>query len=138
LENLFFAWKEFRTRQKECLEYLLAQIEVFLKNNLKLDLHPNKIFLQKWHNGIDWLGYIVFPHHTILRTKTKRRMLKKVKAKKIELKRGKISAKSFNQSLQSYFGVLKHCCGWELGKECRGHNGAGYRYEAEYSVIIIT
>lgn len=62
---------------------------------------------------------INFPHHRILRTKTKRRIFKKLKDKKQDLEDRIISEKSFRQSLQSYLGVLGHCEGYGVGKEIR-------------------
>lgn len=96
------------------LRSLLSSLELFLKNSLKLQLHPDKIILKKWHQGIDFLGYISFPHHSLLRTKTKKRALKKIKS---QLKEGLMEADSFNQSLQSYLGLLKHCRGYGIDRQ---------------------
>ena len=96
------------------LERLIELIKNFLKNELKLELHPNKISIETFSSGVDFLGMVNFPHHIILRTKTKRRMFKKIQNKKNDLGNGIISEESFNQSLQSYLGVLKHCEGWKI------------------------
>ncbi|MBU2028344.1 hypothetical protein KJ761_00415, partial [Patescibacteria group bacterium] len=60
------------------------------------------------------LGMVNFPDHRILRTKTKRRMLKKISAKHRLCQEELISKESFNQSMQSYFGMLKHCNGYKI------------------------
>lgn len=96
------------SREKEYLEELVFQINNFLEEKLKLHLHPDKISIRKIHKGIDFLGAVVFPTHIILRTKTKKRMFRKIQARKKELKAGIIDKKSFSQSLQSYFGMLTH------------------------------
>jgi retron-type reverse transcriptase len=90
-------------------ESYISKINGFLKSNLKLVLHPDKIIVRKYHQGIDFLGYVSFPNHRVLRTKTKRRILKKIKIK--------LKEESFNQTLQSYFGVLKHCNSYKTKKE---------------------
>jgi len=54
------------------------------------------------------LGYVVFPHHKLIRTKTKKRIFRKLKYKKIEYKNNKITKYTYDQSLQSYLGVLSH------------------------------
>jgi len=41
-------------------------------------------------------------------------MFKKLKQKKTELEAGFISKESYNQSVQSYLGILKHCNGYDL------------------------
>ncbi len=88
--------------KKLLLAYLWA-IEVFLQRELHLQLHPQKIFLKTYASGIDYLGYICFPQYRILRTKTKRRMFKRVAEK----------------NFASYNGILKHCCSQKLQGELR-------------------
>jgi len=90
---------------KEHLECFISEISNFL-NNLKLSIHPDKIIIKKYHQGIDFLGYINFPHHRTLRTKTKKRMLRRINKKIRDLKQNKITEESFNQTIQSYLGVL--------------------------------
>ena len=99
---------------RDFLKDCLLKIVVFIEEELKLKIHPHKISLKKWHQGIDFLGYVHFPFHAVMRTKTKRRMLKKMKNKNIELKNKIISDKKYKESLQSYFGSLKHCQGHEI------------------------
>lgn len=78
---------------REYLEKLIPVISRFLSEKLCLKLHAQKISIKSWQQGIDWLGYVSFPYHTILRTRTKRRILRRVTAA--------------NRS--SYLGVLSHC-----------------------------
>ncbi|KKQ14335.1 MAG: Retron-type reverse transcriptase [Candidatus Moranbacteria bacterium GW2011_GWF2_36_839] len=93
------------------LKKLVFEISNFLKIRLKLFLHPDKVEIRKFSRGIDFLGYVVLPHYIALRTKTKKRIFKKISKKYEDLKNKKISEKSFEQSLQSYLGILKHCKG---------------------------
>jgi len=58
------------------LQNLLPLMQAFLKNYLQLEIHPDKVFLQTVASGIDFLGWVHFPAHRVLRTKTKQRMLK--------------------------------------------------------------
>ena len=104
-------------RDRKYLENIVRKINIFLRDNLRLNLHPNKIEIKKVVQGIDFLGYITFYYYRILRTKTKRRMLRKIKIRKNELGKGIISRKSFDQTLNSYFGILKHCKGNKMKKE---------------------
>lgn len=102
---------------KQCLENLISQIDKFLQDTLKLSLHSNKIVIKKYYQGIDFLGYVSFPSYIILRLKTKKRILKKIKSKIKDWKSGKLEYQSFNQSMQSYLGVLKHCNSEKIKKE---------------------
>jgi len=65
-------------------------------------------------SGIDFLGWINFFDHRVLRTKTKKRMLRNIKKKRFLLREKLISEESFCQSLQSYLGILSHCRGWRV------------------------
>lgn len=62
-------------------DYLLGLIEplrYFLRTRLQLTLHPTKVTIRSWHQGIDFLGYVTKPHCTLLRRRTQRRMLARV------------------------------------------------------------
>ncbi|MFA6405009.1 MAG: reverse transcriptase domain-containing protein [Candidatus Paceibacterota bacterium] len=94
---------------KRFLENCILKLDYFLKNKLKLELHPNKISLRKIHNGTDFLGYVSLPHRKILRTKTKKRIIKKIEKLSIMLQRELISQEYFDQIMSSYKGILTHC-----------------------------
>lgn len=96
---------------------LVPLINNFLKEKLKIALHPDKIVIRKYHQGIDFLGYVTLPYYRVLRTKTKRRIFKKIRKRYQGLRIGLISEKTFNQSLQSYLGILKHCKGYKIKKK---------------------
>jgi len=104
----------FLSEDKDWLAGILNSIGDFLNDNLKLDLHPNKIFIKTLNSGVDFLGYVLLPHHRVLRTKTKKRIFKRISQKMGGLKNNLITKKSFNQTLQSYLGVLKHCNGHKI------------------------
>ncbi len=102
------------SRDPGFLQELVPVIDIFLRENLKLNLHPKKTVLRKWRQGIDFLGYVVFPYHRILRTKTGRRMFKKLQFRKQEMMRGERNLKNVRQCLMSYFGMLKHANSFAL------------------------
>jgi len=96
------------------LQDLLYYIGEFLKNDLCLELHPNKVRIRKLRQGIDFLGYVILPHHIVLRTKTRGRMLRKLSEKHNLILDHKLEGSEFYQSIQSYLGLLGHCNGHEL------------------------
>lgn len=96
---------------KNHLVGLIPHLKDFLANNLKLELHSRKTIISKLFQGIDFLGYVVFPYHILLRAKTRKRMIKNIRKNIRLLKNGEISELTFKQSLQSYLGILKHCRG---------------------------
>ena len=83
-------------------------IRKFLNKELKLELHPDKVLLKTISSGVDFLGFVNFSDYRILRTKTKRRVMRKIKKKHADLQKGMISGEVFNQSLQAYLGILRH------------------------------
>jgi len=84
------------SQDKKWLEEILKRIKLFLIEELKLELHPDKVFIKTFVSGIDFLGWINFSHHKMLRTTTKKRMFKKV------------SFNPVSEMLNSYLGLLKH------------------------------
>lgn len=99
------------------LKTLIPKLRSFLDATLKLELHPTKIIIRKWSQGIDFLGYIVFPYHIILRTKTKKRMMRNIRQNFQMVQEGLLSKEKFRQSLQSYLRILKHCRSNNIKKE---------------------
>ena len=96
------------------LESILISVRDFLKKQLNLEPHPNKITIRKFRQGIDFLGYVVLPHHVVMRTKTKRRMFRKLFENQKLLSAGLLDEVNFCQSVQSYLGLLQHCNGYGL------------------------
>jgi retron-type reverse transcriptase len=90
------------------LEKIIPEIMDFLEKELSLKIHPEKVGIRKISQGIDFLGYIAFISYMLVRTKTKKRMFKKFRAKIEDYKNGVISKNSLLQSLQSYLGFLSH------------------------------
>ena len=104
-------------QDKNYLKDLIPEIDKFLRQDLKLDLHPEKITIRKLRQGLDFLGYVVLPHYRTLRTKTKKRMFKKLKVKQVQFYSGEISAETFEQVRRSYLGILSHCSSSKLREE---------------------
>src|SRR3989339_1052840 len=76
------------SNNKLWLNQIIPYIRRFLQSELKLTLHPNKVTIRTLASGIDFLGYATLPHYRILRTKTKKRMLRRVNQENIESYRG--------------------------------------------------
>lgn len=93
------------SHDKSRLEELLPKISDFLSERLKLNIHPDKIFIKTLSSGVDFLGWVHFPNHRVLRTTTKRRVIKKL------LNNPKA------ETLQSYRGLLKHGNAYLLKKK---------------------
>ena len=81
---------------KGYLQELIWRIDTFLLEKLKLSLHPDKVFIKTLASGIDFLGWVHFPTHRVLRTTTKRRMFRRLKENPKK------------ETIISYLGLLGH------------------------------
>jgi len=81
---------------KKYLENILPEISKFLEEKLKLSLHPDKVSIKTLSSGVDFLGWVNFPHHRIPRTSTKRRMFRN------------LAGDPKKASVSSYLGLLSH------------------------------
>ena len=61
---------------KDWLGCQMSLIEKFLGQVLFLQLHPDKVYIKTFASGVDWLGWVHFPDHRVLRNVTARRKLK--------------------------------------------------------------
>ena len=90
------------SESREYVENLIPKVQEFLKVRIILTLHPDKIYLKTLSSGVDFLGWVHFFDHKVLRTSTKRRMLQKLKDKQS------------SETLNSYFGLLRHGNTWKI------------------------
>lgn len=91
------------SENKKHLVDILAKVKMFLGEKLQLTMHPNKVSIETLGGGVDFLGWVHFPHHRVLRTTTKKRMMRKLSEKN----RG------------SYLGMLKHGNGWSISQKIK-------------------
>jgi retron-type reverse transcriptase len=95
------------SRDKVWLECVLIEIDRFLDEQLHLKLHPDKVSIQAAASGVNFLGWVHFPDHRVLRGATKRRMFRKVCEK----------------NAASYIGLLSHGNGYGLKRMLEGRFG---------------
>lgn len=74
----------------------LPRIEQFLMKRLHLRIHPDKLVLKTVASGVDYLGWVHFADHRVLRTKTKQRMMRR------------LHESNARPVVQSYLGLLSH------------------------------
>ncbi len=93
------------SNNRKWLSRQIPFIRDFLVNHLGLTLHPQKIFLKTIASGVDFLGWINFPSHRVLRTRTKIRMMKRIREN------------GSPETLASYLGLLKQGNTYKLQQE---------------------
>jgi len=91
------------SQDKEALKSILILMDAYLKLNLRLELHPDKVFIKTLASGVDFLGWVHFPKHRVLRTVTKKRMLRRL-----------TETDGKKEVLASCVGLLSHGNGYRL------------------------
>ncbi len=94
------------------LQRLIPLLQDFLATRLHLELHPKKVSIDTIAHGLDVLGWVHFPHHRVLRTTTKRRMLANITL-------------GTSATLASYRGMLVHGNGHNLCGVLESYYGKG-------------
>lgn len=82
---------------KAFLHFVLHQIKQYLTSELRLTVKDNYQIFPVTSRGIDFLGYVFFPTHTLLRKRIKQRFARA------------IASKADNASIAAYMGWAKHC-----------------------------
>ncbi len=84
------------SRDRDYLLLHIPQIRTFLYERLRLILHPQKLFIKSIASGVDFLGWVHFSDHRVLRGATRRRMMRR------------IAKHGTPETMASYRGFLKH------------------------------
>lgn len=92
---------------KEQLLKILPYMEVFLRDKLKLVLHPQKVSISTLASGVDFLGWVHFSEHRALRTSTRRRMFRNMAENTKPVR------------ISSYLGMLSHGNAYRLQQEIK-------------------
>lgn len=82
---------------------LAQQVDAFLLEYLKTQLHPNKVHVRTWTQGVDFLGYILLPEAVIIRPSTARRAIHRATV----------------ENASSYLGLCANADAYELGRDIR-------------------
>jgi RNA-directed DNA polymerase len=88
----------------EKLKLNKSKIEVFLNLKLKLEIKNEVKNIFVLSQGVNFLGYKIFPKYITLKSKNKKRFLQKVNY----------------QNFYSYLGFLKHCKSYKLQRKIIG------------------
>lgn len=105
------------SENKDQLKSWRKEINNFLIKKLKLSLHPQKDHLRSVYQGIDFLGYVIFPSHVLVR----KRVVDNLKTKLYNLNQNKLppSLKEIEKTtalLNSYFGHFRKANSYSLRK----------------------
>ena len=107
-------------QDKNHLTALIPRIANFLQSNLKLTLHPRKMYLQHYSKGVPFLGVVIKPNRITCGKRTKGNFYDAIarhNAIAIERKPTREEQAAFLCSMNSYLGILKHYQTYRLRKK---------------------
>jgi retron-type reverse transcriptase len=102
-------------KDKQALLELVGVLRQFLRTKLKLELHPNKIYLQHYSKGVQFLNAYIKPYRTYVRNRTKVRAYHAIhrwnryfSGLGEDETPPKEQLEAFRAQMNSYFGFLIH------------------------------
>ena len=109
-------------QDKEYLKSIIPLLKEHLRNELSLELHPKKIYLQHFSKGVNFLGTVIKPYRIYIRNRIKANFYQKIRHWNNFLSRKQYQltdadAKQFLSSINSYLGIMKHYYTYKLRKK---------------------
>ncbi len=104
------------SNSKEQLNDVKLQMESFL-DDLRLQLHETKSKVYRVRDGVNFLGYRLYPTHRLLKKDNGLRMRRKLKQLSDKFRNNDISFATVNQSIQSWIGHASHANTYNLRKQ---------------------
>ncbi len=95
---------------KQYLQTCISLIKSYLKDNLHLVLHPNKIYLQHYSKGVKYLGAVIKPHRIYVANRTKGNFYNAISLQNKKLKDYAATnedKKALLSCMNSYLGIMK-------------------------------
>jgi hypothetical protein len=98
----------------------IEKINLFLKADCELNLHPKKIYLQHYSKGFAFLGAYIKPYRTYIGNRTKKKFIQTIYRTNLLL-RNKVLTRNdliwVQSSVNSYLGLLKHYKTYNIRKK---------------------
>ena len=96
------------SHSRQELKVWKEKINLFLRGELRLELHPDKSRVLSLEQGITFLGFRIFPHHRILRKANLRKFQGKLKELKILYKESQVNREQVVEQLEGWMAYAKH------------------------------
>jgi retron-type reverse transcriptase len=102
---------------KKSLHLVQGRVKNFLESRLRLKLHPKKVNIYPLDKGIDFLGYVIFEKHKLLRKSTVKRFIRRTKVYQRKLSQEKMSYDEIIMSTRSWVAYAKYANSYKLRKQ---------------------
>lgn len=109
-------------QDKEYLKSIIPVLRKYLQNEISLELHSKKIYLQHFSKGVGFLGAVLKPYRIYIRNQTKGNFYKKIEywnnfLAKNHHKLTKEALGQFLASMNSYLGIMGQYSTYKLRKK---------------------
>ncbi|MBN2330227.1 MAG: hypothetical protein JXC85_00255 [Candidatus Aenigmarchaeota archaeon] len=104
---------------KELLINCMNKINIFLRKELKLELHPEKSKVYPLKKGVKFLGFKIYYHYKIVKKANMRKMEKKLSLLKWKFERNLISHDEIMNSMESWMGYVMQGNTYRIRNEMR-------------------
>jgi RNA-directed DNA polymerase len=122
-------------KDKEYLKKVISKISEYLQTELQVTIHPKKIYLQHYSKGVKFLGTVILPNRIYIANRTKGNFYNAI-VKQNQIARNhkpsKEELQSFQSSMNSYLGIMKHYKTYKLRKGMLFKNLTGYWWNHVY------
>lgn len=117
------------SRSKNELVWAKIKIQNYLAKELKLELHPKKVYLQHYSKGIPFLGCIIKPGRLYLAKRTKSQFYDAIHSYNSNARKiapDNEERNRFLSSMNSYLGLMIHYKTYRLRKKALNHRISAY------------
>ena len=116
---------------RDTLRKAIIAVRGFLLDDLKLKLHPGKIYLEPAHRGVQFLGAVIKQNHILVTNRIKGNFHSTVERFNRIAEAGKPNRKEreqFQASMNSYLGILRHYSTAKLSRVLTGRISLWWRH----------
>lgn len=122
-------------KDKKYLRALIPILAEYLKKNVKLMLHPEKIYFQHYSKGVKFLGAVIKPYRIYIANRTKGNFFRAIERQNEIARDHKPSMEErerFRSSINSYLGIMKHFKTYNLRKRTIFRNLSAWWWNYTY------
>ena len=114
---------------KGYLKKLVPKLSEYLQTELKVTIHPRKIYLQHYSKGVKFPGTVILPNRIYIAKRTKGNFYNAIEKHNQIARDHKPTLEeqqAFQCSMNSYLGIMKHYKSYKLRKEMIFMNLSGW------------
>ena len=119
---------------KEQLELWKEQINNFLKEKLKIELHPSKSHVLNLNSGINFLGFRIFPYFKLLRKSNIKNFERKFRQTKILYDEGILDRDKVIEKLEGWLAYASHGSTYKFRKHILRNFNRDFPYQKEKTI----